>query len=211
MPLLIYFAVDFSQVKSTRTTTQNRFIAPKPVASKPGASKPVASKPGASKPVTSKPVASKPVASKPVNVAPQLQAVGQSTSAQSALPSSLGAPRPAPRPVSQSTASKSVAQMGASRSIITQSRTSVSGRQGPQAPKSGTSKSAQRTTTSKRNYQMTSTAPEEDSDATSGEDFGIGGMIEDDDSREQELAMSSPLKGNELRAAKVGLLYMQDP
>ncbi len=32
------------------------------------------------------------------------------------------------------------------------------------------------------------------------EELAVGGMLDEDDSKEQELAMSSPMKGNELRA-----------
>jgi hypothetical protein len=48
----------------------------------------------------------------------------------------------------------------------------------------------------------------EDSDQDSDKEFAVGGLLYEDDSQERELALSSPLRGNELRAAKkVGLIF----
>jgi len=51
----------------------------------------------------------------------------------------------------------------------------------------------------KRNLsQVTMTA--QDGGQDYDEELAVGGMLDEDDSKEQELAMSSPMKGNELRA-----------
>jgi hypothetical protein len=49
----------------------------------------------------------------------------------------------------------------------------------------------------------------QDEDPDSYVESAVGGMADEDDSLEQEVAMSSPMKGNELRAAKkVMLVYL---
>jgi hypothetical protein len=50
---------------------------------------------------------------------------------------------------------------------------------------------------SKQGSQVTTTAREDNQ--SSDEEFGVGGMLDEDDSQERELAMSSPLRGNEAR------------
>jgi hypothetical protein len=52
---------------------------------------------------------------------------------------------------------------------------------------------------------VAATAQEDAQD--SNEELVVGGMLEEDDSQEQELAMLSPLKGSDLRVAKVYSLY----
>jgi flagellar biosynthesis GTPase FlhF len=145
------------------------------------------------------------VASKaaPQSAAFKSAAKAATKSAASKATSKSAAPQPtaikstAKSAASQHTTSKSAAPL--SKSAASQ-HTSKSA-----APKSApTSKSV---AFEQQLSQVTMTT-REDSDQDSDKEFAVGGLLYEDDSQERELALSSPLRGNELRAAKkVGLIF----
>jgi hypothetical protein len=175
--------IDFSQ--AARTTSSNGIVASK-----------AAPRSATSKSASSKSASSKSVASKTT-----LKSASANSAASEAAPKSAA---------SQPTAAKSTAPQSKS-AASTQHTTSKSSAPKSSAPKSSAPKSSAPKSTAPKSTAPKSTAPKssqgtmtahQDLDRDSEEEFAVGGMLDEDDSRERELALSSPLKGNELRAAK---------
>jgi hypothetical protein len=189
--------VDFSQ--SVRTTSSNGIVAFKSATSK-SAARP-ASK--ATKSATSK--AAKSATSKAAK-----SAAPQTIASESAAPASKSV---APASKSIAPASKSIAPASksiapASKSVAPASK-SVAPASKSAAPKSAAPKAAaasQPMGPKPNSSQVTTAAGEDDQD--SDEELAVGGMLDEDDSQERELAMLSPLKGSELRAAKKVHFYL---
>ena len=127
-------------------------------------------------------IASKPAASKPV--AP---AAPKPAAPKPAMPKPA-APKPAaPKPASKLVAPKSTVSEPARKQV---------------APKSASEPARKQAAPVAKESPTQITRVMHDEDQASDMDPAVGGLLDEDDSLEREVAMSSPLKGAELRAAK---------
>jgi hypothetical protein len=106
-------------------------------------------------------------------------------SPESTVPNSKSAVRPVPR--SKSSAPQSKLTVPKSKSTVPKSKSSAPISKSKTAPQS-------------RASAVSQPVASKQGDQVSDEESGVGGMLDEDDSQEQALAISSPLRGNEARA-----------